>query len=70
MKRLFIAASFIALAGLLPAGCAGPGGGSPAPYTAGSPYDFSANPYCGVYGNCAQPYPRQFRPSDFQSSGF
>jgi hypothetical protein len=69
MKRFFIAAWVIALAGVLPAGCAGPGG-APAAYGATSPYDFVANPYCGVYGNCTPPYPRPFRPSDFQSSGF
>jgi len=69
MKRRVIAASLPTLACLATAGCGAPGGG---PVASGgtAPYDFAANPYCGVYGNCTPPNPRGFHGTETQSSGF
>jgi hypothetical protein len=65
MIRHLAVAALGAMAVLVLAGCAG-GGTVPA----GAPYDFEANPYCGVYGTCEASPARQPRPSDFSSGGW
>jgi hypothetical protein len=67
MIRRFAAAWLLVVSGLALSGC---GTATYGTGVATAPYDFQANPYCGVYGTCAPVNSRAFRPAEFQATGF